>query len=61
MTFTNVANVARDISSALFNLDFHRQLAANGKMGENVIRVDDFYIVRKHYVAGTDDTFAVLA
>jgi hypothetical protein len=42
----NLAQVAWHIAAALFNLHFHGQLAAGGKMSNDVIRIDDFDIVR---------------
>src|SRR5690606_28142227 len=46
---------------ALLNLDLHFEFASIGQIGNHVIRIDDFYVVRQFDVAGQHNTSAFLA
>jgi len=55
-----VTDVTRDVTAALFDLDLHRQLAAGREMGDDVLRIDDFDVMRQLDVAGTNSAFTFL-
>ncbi|SMB23718.1 protein of unknown function [Sterolibacterium denitrificans] len=49
----------RHVATALFNLDLHFQLAAGGDVGNHVIRIDDFDIMRDLDVSRGHHTLAL--
>src|SRR5690606_21084517 len=55
------ANVAGHIAAALLDLDVDFELAGLGKIGDDMIGIDDLDVVRQLDVGGRDHTLAFLA
>ena len=53
-----LAGGGRDIAAPLHDLDLHVELAAGGEVGDDVIGIDDFHVVHRLDIAGSDDPLA---
>src|SRR5450830_2331 len=56
--FRQATHVTRNVAAAFFNLDLHVQLATSGQVGDHVVRVDQFDVMRQVDVGGQDRAFA---